>query len=517
MEKQSKTFSKKFIWIASIAAILIVGASVAAATIFNKNPKEQFFSAEVNSLNFMKDAVEERYNDELDWVEATKEKPSETTMELSAEFNDPSGFDSTGMQEFINSSTITLTNGFDPKNKKMTLEAKASMAGISLEDIKFFLSSDNVMLSLPFLEKVIEVKESDLPDLITQFDPTGATAVEEFEFDRFFNQKLMSEEDIKHIQETYVQMIYKELPEDAFSAEDDTVDVDGEQVEATKLSLQLSEQQLKDIIEKVLTALENDERLKEYLKEQMALDPAIAGTYTSEDMAQLINDFDTGIAEAKKELKDLQIPNGLTATVWTENDLIVKRDFSIEMAPAGEELVTFTIAGTQLLEKETQVFDYELGFDDGTEADSLTLTGDLSWKDGKADDSITVSAAGVELSYTGAEQVNDGTREFDRQFAFNDSALPSAFQLNWNGSSTYDNDQMNSTHNFSVVGEGISEDIFQLNVSNDAELVKSIEFDTGSKEVLDLGSMSQEEIQMYIMEEAGPQLEQWMTLFNAGY
>ncbi|WP_079708985.1 DUF6583 family protein [Paraliobacillus ryukyuensis] len=511
MENEKKKISKKVIWIIAAVAVIVIAAGVSAAMLLTKNDKQAYFSAEMNSLNFMKDEVEERYGDELDWMEQTKEKPSETTVELSANYNDPSGFDSTGFQQIINNASVTLVNSYDPENKKMMVDAKASAAGISLEDIKFYLSEDEMMVSLPFLEKVLQVKEDELGNLLTTLDPSATTGLEDIEFDQFFNQNVMSDEDIEHFREAYLQMIYDELPKGAFTSEEETVEVNGASVKATKLTMHLSEKQLKGIIEKVITTAQNDDVLKEYIEEQASLEQF---AYNASEVDQLLTDFDTALTEMKDGLSDFQIPNGLTSTLWTKDNLIVKRDMSIEMAPADEELVAFTVTGTQQLEDKNQTFNYQLGFDDGVEAQSLAIKGDLSWKDQQADDKITVSAGDMELSYTGTEQMNDGTREFDRQFGMNDGMQN--FRLNWTGDSTYEQDQMNAQHNFSVSAEGITEDMFELQLNNEAKLVKSVDFDAGSKEILNLGSMSETELQNYFMQEATPQFQQWMMKFYMG-
>ncbi|WP_186576068.1 DUF6583 family protein [Aquibacillus kalidii] len=510
-EQNVKKSSRKTVWIVALVAVaIIVVASISASALLKKNPKEEYFSAELKSAQFMTDVVKDRYSDEFAWAEEVKKKPSESTVELSAEFNDPSGFDSTGMQSIINSSSITLKNSLDPEKKEMAMELSANVAEMPIEDIKFYLTADKMMASLPFLDKFLQVNESDLGALLYELDPMTFTGEEEYKFETFFNQTVLSEEDKKHFQDTYLKMIYDELPEEAFTSKDEKVEVNGEEVKASKITLKLSEEKLKSIIEKVLTEMEKDEKLKDLIKQQASLDPV---SYSAGDLTQILEDFETGIADVKKELKDFQIPNGLTSTLWIKDELVVKRDFSIEMGPSESELAKLTVTGTQSLTKEKQSFDYELGFKDDVDEGVVNITGDLSWKDKKADDKITIAVEDMELSYTGTEELKDGTREFDRSFAMKDPASMSNFELSWDGSSTYEKDQMNGEHHFALVGEGISSDIFQLNVNNDAKIVKSLDIDTDSKEVVDLGAMSAEEIQTYMMEEAMPQFQQWMMGF----
>ncbi|SDJ97438.1 DUF6583 family protein [Sediminibacillus albus] len=511
-----KKLSKKTIWIIALAVVIVIGGSISASALLKKSPKEQYFSAELNSFNLMKDIVKDRYSDEFAWNEATKEKPSESTIEFSAEYNDPSGYDMTGMSDLINNATITLKNDLDPKKKEMSLEASANIAELSVDGVQFYLTSEKAMLTLPFLNEFLQVKESNVGNLLYQADPYAFTGDEEIEFDKFFNQTLISEDHLTHLQDTYLKMIYEELPDDAFVSADEKVDVDGKTIDAAKITLSLSEDQVKKLIEKVLTTAENDDQLKEIIKEQASLDPV---TYNSEDVATMIEHFDESIKEAKQDLKDLQVPEGLTSTLWVQDDLVVKRDFSVEMGIDGMEPAALTVAGTQSLAKETQAFDYEFAFKDGYSEESVNLTGDLSWKDNKADDQITISVAnsGLELSYTGTEELTDGTRDFDRKFTFSDPSSMAAYQLIWVGQSTYEKDQMNAEYHLAFEGDGLSQDIFQMNMDMDSKLVKSLDIDTDSMEVVDLGTMNAEEMETYYLEDVMPQLQEWMMEFYGAF
>ncbi|WP_053218267.1 DUF6583 family protein [Virgibacillus senegalensis] len=511
-----KNISKKTLWIIVLAAVIVIGASISASALLKKNPKEQYFSAELNSFQFMKEVVENRYSDELDWVEATKEKPSESTFEVSAEYNDPSGYDMTGMSDIINNATITLKSGYNPEKQEMSLEAGANIAELSIEGIQFYLTSDKAMFTLPFLKEFVQVNETDLGDLLQQADPYTFSGEEEIEFDNFFKQSTLSEDQLKHLQDTYVKMIYDELPEDAFAAGDETVDVNGEKVDASKVTLSLSENQVKGLLKKVLSTMENDDQLKEIIKDQASLNPV---TLNNGEITAFLEDFEEGIKESKEDLEDLKLPNGLTSILWMKDDLIVKRAFSVDLGYKEEEPVQLSLTADQLLTKEAQNFDYTLGFKDEWTDDTFHITGDLSWKDNKADDEITLTntGSGLEFNYTSTEELAGGTRDFDRSFSMNDPASMEAYNLIWDGQSSYDKDQMNAEHHLALEGEGISQDIFQLNVSSDAKLVKSLDIDTGSENVVDIGKMSPEEMESYYYEDVMPQLQNWMMEYYGSF
>ncbi|UFU00057.1 hypothetical protein KO561_03570 [Radiobacillus kanasensis] len=512
MENKGKGFPKKVIMIVLLAIVIVVGASISAAALLKENAKEQYFKAESQTWDQMKQVVKDRYGDELAWSKEVKKKPSESTVEFSGEYNGPLGNGMYGAEEIINNSTITLKNSIDPEKKEMALEVSANIAEMKIEDVNVYLTSDKMMASLPFLDKFLQIKESDFGELMHKFDPVTFTGEEEINFDSFFNQNLLNEDDIKHIQDTYLKMIYEELPKDAFTSEDESVDVNGESIKATKITLSLTEKQVKDIMDKVLAEAEKDEKLKEMLKNQASLNPSL--NPNAAQLTQMLEDFESGIADAREELKDLQIPDGLTSTLWVEEDIIVKRDFVLKMGSSKEELGELKLTGTQLIREDKQTFDYDLALKDQMEEITLTLTGDLSWKDNKAKDNIKITSGDMELSYNGEESLDNGTREFNRTISLNNELSPqSNMELIWEGSSTYEKDKMNAEHSFALTSQEISADLFSLHVNTDAKLVKSIDIPTDSNEVVDLGSMSVEEIQTYIMEDFTPKFRQWMMEF----
>ena len=78
----------------------------------------------------MNDQIEKRYEAELDWFETSKEEPTETKYDLSAESNLPSsdmGMGEMDPVQLINNSTISITHAADMKNKKMSGELKAAI------------------------------------------------------------------------------------------------------------------------------------------------------------------------------------------------------------------------------------------------------------------------------------------------------------------------------------------------------------------------------------------------------
>ncbi|WP_246202524.1 DUF6583 family protein [Virgibacillus doumboii] len=514
----TKVLSKRAI-IISLVVILIAGGSVAAYVLLDLSAKQQYFLAEKSSIEYVADKVKERYEPELNWYKHTEENPTETTLEFSGKYNDPNAMNNFGVMgpaQIINNSTLTITTAMDKNKKHMATQINASMGTIEVGDINLYLTADKVMLGLPFLDELLQLNGDDLGKLLKEVDPQKFTGEEKLDFNAFFegSNGFINKEDQEYIKKEYLEMIYDELPEKSFELTEETVNVNSKAIDTEKISMHLSEKQLKNLVSTVLEKMESDEKLKEIIGEQMVVQQFGAGITSSsltpemqDQVDQLISDFETAIKDAQDGLRKLQIPDGLKSTIWVNNDLIVKRDFSVKYGLTDENMITLSVIGTQMLEDTSQTFNYEFGASDPTGDYTMTLNGELGSKDNEVSDSIKLAFGETELSYEGSETLNDGEREFERVFSYSDAT--GGGSLKWSGNASYNNDQMTSEHDLSVEAPGISQDMFGLHIEKSAKTIKSVDLNN-DKEIKNIGDMSMEEINQYIEMKLKPQFQQWI-------
>lgn len=364
--------------------------------------------------------------------------------------------------------------------------------------------------SFLFLEEVLTIQDSDLSKLLQESDPAFEGA--EIDFKALFNQMdgMLSEEDKEYITDEYLMMVYNELPDDAFDTENETVTVQDESIDAEKITFSLTEEQFKELITTVLEKAKDDDRLKEIVEKQIRNQFGIftSGSLPAEmenEVSTAMEDFEKSIDEAINGLEDFQVPDGLTSVIWVKDDLIVKRDFSIGMAPKDEEVSTLSITGGQMLNDSEQNLAYEFAVDDS----SATVDINLSNKDNNLKDSITIAGGDIELSYSGESTLEDGTREFERTFSFSTPEPNGSGSLNWSGEATYENDQKTADHTISVGLPDLPQDIVSLNIKNDAKTIKEVEQPDDSN-VKNLGDMSAQELEMYFQTEVAGQFQQWL-------
>src|SRR5690606_4061566 len=135
-------------------------------------------------------------------------------------------------------------------------------------------------------------------------------------------------------------------------------------------------------------------------------------------------DFEDSLDEAVNEVNGWHSPNGLESTIWHKSNSIVKREFAMSLGVNEDEISSLKIAGVQSLEKSGQKWDYSFtGKDSYTQEDeTVKFTGDLTWKDGKSDDTMTLTLPDADATYKGKEELDGKKRTFNREFSISDGS-----------------------------------------------------------------------------------------------
>ncbi|SHG34523.1 flagellar basal body-associated FliL family protein [Ornithinibacillus halophilus] len=520
--KQAKGFNKVIIIL--IAALLVAGGSAAAFFFLDKSDKEKYFAAEKNTIDFYVEEFQKRYQSELDWNEYTQENPVESVLEISAEYNDPTGasYGLMSPEQIINNSTITVTAALDRENKQLSSSIVGSLGGFEIDGLEAYLTSEKVMLGLPFLEEILQLKGDDFGSLLSQLDPSFS-GDETIDFGQLFEGNVFPEEDIEYLKENYVKSLFEEIPDTAFEVVDETVKVKDSNVDTEKITFHLTEEEVQDLLSNLFTKMSEDDRLKEIIKEQFANQTFGALTMPSmssmieEEANQLADDFTAAMEEASDAINDISIPEGLTSTIWVnKDDVIVKRNFALEMGPSADETISLSVDGDHVYNGSKQSFEYTFGFSDPYSDEELVLAGDLSFENDVIEDVISLQVEGADVTLETNESLTNDGKEFERVISVSSDELATG-QLVWSGDATYEKDQMQSNHQFSVESPDIPENLFYLNLTNDSKAISSVELPSES-DVKDLGSMDINELMMYFESEVAPQFEQWLnSLMGPGF
>lgn len=487
-----------------ILAITLIGGAITLFLLFQTSDKQAYFKAELDSYEFLKEEASERFADELAWAEVTEKNPTEATIDISAEYNDPYAFGGVSeIEEMVNNSTVTIKSQADMKGKKLFADVEADIAGMKFDGIRLALTDTALLLELPFLKDVLQVESEDIGELLHEIDPYTFEEGVEYDFSNAFNSEdyPIPKEDREYLADKYGQFMYDALPDDAFSSDKEEVKVDGESIKAEKVTLHLTEEEVQTFVTNLIEEIEEDERLKDILEAYME-----DNFLPADELEMLIDDFETSLAEMKDDVDEITLPEGIESTVWVKNGLIVKRHFALTTEDAYGDEVAFEIEGTQLLEDKQQKMDYSINVKDEYTDETFDLIADLSRDGEKIKDKITLGIDEDQLIYEGEETLKGSERDFTRTLSVD--SLLAAGSIVWTGDSNYEKDQMSSNHQFHVEAEGFGEDMVSLQVGVAGKKVKEIE-SIATDNVKDLGKMSPDEIDAYIEGEAAEQFYEW--------
>ena len=514
MQKQEGKKKTKGLMISLIVtAFVLVGGSVSAFFIFNKTPKIQYLMAESETVKHMGDLFEERYKNESNWMETQGKKPVESLFDISAEWNDPDV--DYGMEEFqsiLNSSALSVKNVYDPIKKENELELGGKFGSTELTIGNLILTPEKLFLSLPFTEDIIRFDDKDFGKLMREIDE-DYEGQEELGLSQLFENVFSTNEELDtHIQEEYVEYFIEKLPEDAFTSEKETIKVFDKKVDTKKLSMKLSEKEVKTLITELYEKIRDDEKLIAIVKESMLDQAELASSFgedPSSDIDSIFVDMEEDLNEVIEDIKTWRFPNGIESTIWHNSNKIVKRDFGLAAGDTEGEEIAFEVSGTQLLEKTNQQWAYTVTVTDPyyEEENSLEFTGDLSWKDNKAKDSMKISVDDFEVFYEGEEKLDGKKRTFTREIGFSDGY--STPKLIWSGHATHEKDSVKANHEFTISGEGMDENMYNLLVKQEGKVVKKVDIPGESDKIVNIGDMKVEKIQEYFETDLVTQFEEW--------
>ncbi|MEG0258353.1 MAG: DUF6583 family protein, partial [Lysinibacillus sp.] len=402
--------------------VLVVGGIATASFLLKKSPKEQYFLAEIDTAKNSIELFKERYEDEFQWAEVVKEKPTAHTLDLSAEYEGQGiGTENEMISNILSGTSVSIDVATDPAKKVVEAKLSGSIMDVPLDEIKGYVTAEKIMLDFPFSEKNIQLKDKELGKLMLNLDEYYTGSEELGLADLFDNPSLLTEAQEKYLLDAYVMYVFKELPEEAFTVEKETIKVHGESLKANQVTMKLSAKEMQGLLVKVLEKAKSDEKLKDIIEDILK---KYGGTEKDLALEMFEESYEEEMNNAIEELKSTELKGSVKSVIWTADNQIVKRDLKFT---EGKES-SLVIKGTQLLNKDQQQFSYD--FSDGYT--TVTLKGDLTSKDGKIADSISLSdGSGIGVTYEGDETLKKGVRTFERKLSLNEGS--DEYFISWDG------------------------------------------------------------------------------------
>lgn len=491
-----------------VIAVLAVGAYILFQTMVN-NPKNNYLMAELDDVEGTFELFEERFESELDWYEYAEENAIESTLGITAETNDPS-FQEMGIDQMINNSNIDLTIGQDMANEVSTMGLNADIAGLSISDVNAYITGEKAGLTLPFIEEYMVVNEADAATFLNTLDPATFTGQEEIDYSMFFETSALTETQREYFIDEYSTFIRENLPDDAFESGSEEITVGDNTVNADKLTMTLTEEQIHTFLKDLFNKMAEDEELANIIETQMMA--ANLGNPEAPSAENAATEFNNSLKEAAENIEDVGFPEGLTSVVWTDgDDNIIQRDFDTSITVDGSTGQVAVDGVTEITEDST-VFNYDMAFSDETMESVIGYTADLNETESGYEDVITLRADSEDLFVINSVKTDEEDSEvWNVDINFNEQLTGSPLTLFMESSSVYNEDQATGDMTlYADDGVSVTRDTFVLNLTSDSQTVSEIEVPGGDNEK-NIGQMSMEELDAYFNDEVSPQFEEWMN------
>lgn len=494
----------------SIGALVVlgIGAFILFQTMVN-NPKNNYLMAELDEMESTFDLFETRFESEMEWYEHAQKNAIESTVGITAETNDPS-FQEMGIDQMINNSNIDITVGQDMANEVSTMGLNANIAGLSISDVNVYLTGEKAGLTLPFIEEYLVVNEADAASFLNTIDPDSFEGSEEIDYSMFFENSAMTEEQREYFKDEYSTFVRENLPDEAFESDSEEITVGEHTVNANKLTMTLTEEQIHTFLRDLFNKMADDEEIANIVQTQMMA--ASFGNPEAASAEETVSDFNNSLKEAAENVKDIGFPDGLTSVIWTDgDDNIIQRDLDTAIT-ADESTGQIAIDGTNSISESSQLINYDITLGEESGETVIGYTADLTETENSYEDVITLRADSQDMVVINSIKTEEEDNEiWNADISFNEQAFGMPLTLFIESNSVYSGDQATGDLTlYADDGVNVTRDTATLNITSESQTVNEIAVPQSDNEK-NIGQMSMDELNAYFNDEVGPKFEQWMN------
>ena len=391
--KGNKKALKFPLQLATASALAVSTLAFGMSAEAQSEAKDAYIQAEENEAAQVTTYLESRFQTEMDWAEQTANNASESLVNLSLEANGVPDFDPQ-IESIINSSYLEFLAQQDMNAQQLLVDVNANIGGANIDDLAFGIDQDTLIANLPFYDTPLTLTEDGIKRLAEE----NGESLGEFTFADFFATEMTVEGLDEEYFTRYNDLVYETLADESFTSEEVEEEIAGVSQQATVLTMQLSEEEIHEVVNVVLEELKNDEVIIEMLVSQ-------AQVQTAGQDVDVQQEFVDSIDELQTEFSETQFPQGLTSTLYVVDDQVLKREVNTEIeAPEG----TGSAPVDETTEDGTEVEDgtEDDATEDGTEVEDGTeddATEDGTEEDGTEDDSASIGTSNGQFAAQSSE------------------------------------------------------------------------------------------------------------------
>lgn len=349
---------KAKIIIAIVAIVAVLGGTFAGLWFFTDvfnflKPENEVFSNQIEKALNIEEAKFVNYSDFLAEYKEMSNKPVSSKINMTAELN-ISDLDS-DVQDIINKSKISIEANADVANKKA--QSKIGLYADNSEVLELDIVTDGEKIALgseDLYDKYLTVSMEDIIDLVAEESDMDAEELEQIISSlsganiNAYDLLYISEDDLKHFDETYRDCLKTLINKDCFTSEKKVeVEVDGEDVKTTAYYLTMNGEDMYNFVNDLLTLIKDDEVIAKIAAEKINMILEVAGEekISKDDVQELLSELTDSLVtelESIKEEKD----SAIQIAVYSKSNNPVRIDFNL-------------ISDTEDLDEKETVFSIE--------------------------------------------------------------------------------------------------------------------------------------------------------------
>jgi len=401
-EKGKKSFFKSPLFFGLIAVFIVV-ASVGAAMLMKKTPRELYLYAEYKTFEKAKEDFDEKYGEMIAFQMETLQNASTSEMTISGDFENKAlqGDESYEMiKEILSQTTLSVKAEQDPNTMVGKSTIGFNVEGETAFDIQMLQSENQAGIKVPVLyDKFFYLKYDEYGQLMRTFDPSyvGPETLNMKPLD--WEKIILSDSEKEYLIQEYSTFLINNLPEEYFSLKEDVeYTYKGEEMKLREVTLSLSAEETAEFMNEFLDLLIKDDELHEIIINRvLALEETVAiAEEMNIDKEDMKKELKSTFKEMKTSLADMSFGEGFESTILINNkEQIIDRQMEITLEDQ-YEAVEFKMSSKNLSKDDQQSqevvfeisdpkfnryqYDFSISNDSKSEKDNRTENAVLNYK-----------------------------------------------------------------------------------------------------------------------------------------
>ena len=327
--------------IAIVAILTVLGGTFAGLWFFTDifnflKPENEVFSNQIEKALNIEEAKFVDYSDFLNEYKDMSSKPVSSKMNITADLN-ISDLDS-DVQDIINKSKITVESNSDLSNKKA--QAKIGLFTDNKEVLSLETITDGDKMAIgseDLYDKYLTFSMEDIVELAAEESDMDEEEVEQL-LNTLSNSNVdpyellyISEDDLKHFDETYRDVLKTLINKDCYSSEKGVeVEVNGEDVKTTAYYLTLTGEDMYNFINDFANLIKDDDVIAKIVAEKvnMLLEATGEEKISEKDVKELLSDLTESLTDELEDLKE-EKSAAIQIAVYSKSNNPVRIEFNM--------------------------------------------------------------------------------------------------------------------------------------------------------------------------------------------